>query len=61
MQHLQALKHSMSFFNAEKSGTLTDNDISWRGNSGLGDAWVNGSSSLAGGFYDGANGLLPAE
>lgn len=48
----------MSFFNAEKSGTLMDNDISWRGDSALTDAFVNGSSSLAGGFYDGANGVF---
>lgn len=47
----------MSFFDAEKSGTLSNNDISWRGNSALTDA-INGSS-LAGGFYDGANGILP--
>lgn len=52
---LQALQYSMSFFDAEKSGTLTANDITWRGNSALTDA-VNGSS-LVGGFYDGANGM----
>ena len=46
----------MSFFDAEKSGTLTSNDISWRGSSAVTDA-LNGSS-LAGGFYDGANGML---
>ena len=45
----------MSFFDAEKSGTLTANDIAWRGNSALSDATANGSS-LVGGFYDGANG-----
>ncbi len=50
----QALQYSMSFFDAEKSGTLTANDISWRGNSALSDS-LNGSS-LVGGFYDGANG-----
>ena len=44
----------MSFFDAEKSGTLTAYDISWRGNSALSDS-LNGSS-LVGGFYDGANG-----
>ena len=44
----------MSFFDAEKSGTLTANDISWRDNSALSDS-LNGSS-LVGGFYDGANG-----
>ncbi len=51
---VQALQYSMSFFDAEKSGTLTANDISWRGNSALSDS-LNGSS-LVGGFYDGANG-----
>lgn len=58
MQCWQALKHSMSFFNAERSGALIGNDISWRGDSALADAFVNGSSSLAGGFYDGANGVF---
>ncbi|DBB16038.1 hypothetical protein WJX82_000557 [Trebouxia sp. C0006] len=52
----QALQYSMSFFDAEKSGTLTANDISWRGNSALSDS-LNGSS-LVGGFYDGANGYV---
>lgn len=51
---LQALQYSMSFFDAEKSGSLTSNDISWRGDSALSDA-LNGAS-LAGGFYDGGNG-----
>ena len=51
---LQALQYSMSFFDAEKSGALTDNDITWRGDSALTDA-LSGAS-LAGGFYDGANG-----
>ena len=44
----------MSFFDAEKSGSLTSNTISWRGDSALSDA-LNGAS-LAGGFYDGGNG-----
>lgn len=51
---LQALQYSMSFFDAEKSGALTSNDITWRGDSALTDA-LSGAS-LAGGFYDGANG-----
>ncbi len=54
-QCLQALQYSMSFFDAEKSGTLTSNDIAWRGNSALTDALND--SSLVGGFYDGANGM----
>ena len=52
---LQALQYSMSFFDAEKSGSLTSNDISWRGDSALSDA-LDGAS-LAGGFYDGGNGM----
>ena len=45
----------MKFFDAEKSGSLTSNDISWRSNSALTDA-LSGAS-LSGGFYDGANGV----
>ncbi|XP_030747548.1 uncharacterized protein LOC115876022 [Sitophilus oryzae] len=48
-----ALKYSVLFFEAQKSGKLPSNNrIPWRGDSGLNDSGDNGED-LSGGYYDG--------
>ncbi|GAA0186216.1 hypothetical protein LIER_33504 [Lithospermum erythrorhizon] len=47
-----ALSKSILFFEAQRSGYLpTDQRISWRDHSGLGDGWMV-STDLTGGYYD---------
>ena len=55
---MQILSQSYDFFLAQRSGYLGNNyPISWRGDSGLTDQSVDGSS-LVGGYYDNAGELL---
>ncbi len=46
---LQVLATQFKFYEAQRSGHLTNNDIPWRGDSGLGD--VYGTTALHGGYY----------
>lgn len=49
----QALKFSLLFYEAQRSGKLPKNNrISWRGDSALYDRGSNGED-LTGGYYDG--------
>ena len=49
MYSLQVLATQFKFYEAQRSGHLTNNDIPWRGDSGLGD--VYGTTALHGGYY----------
>eukprot|EP00249_Psilotum_nudum_P001183 c13535_g1_i1 orf=316-2145(+) len=50
--YTQALRKVLLFFNAQKSGALPKhNNISWRGNSGLKDGFME-KQNLVGGYYD---------
>lgn len=48
----KALNLSIQFYNAQRSGDLPDNSISWRGDSALNDGH-DVSLDLTGGWYDG--------
>lgn len=48
----KALNLSIQFYNAQRSGDLPDNSISWRGDSALNDG-SDVSLDLTGGWYDG--------
>lgn len=51
--YAKALKLSLLFYEAQRSGHLpANNRISWRGDSALGDKGANGED-LTGGYYDG--------
>ena len=48
-----ALRKSIMFYDAQRSGKLpANNPIKWRGNSAMGDKGNNGED-LTGGWYDG--------
>ncbi|PIA29575.1 hypothetical protein AQUCO_05800008v1 [Aquilegia coerulea] len=52
-KYTQALKTALLFFDAQMSGRLPkDNNVSWRGDSGLRDGLSDNKRPLVGGYYD---------
>lgn len=52
-KYTEALHTALLFFNAQKSGRLPrDNNVTWRGDSGLKDGLSDGKRTLVGGYYD---------
>lgn len=57
MSLLQALGMQFSFYEAQRSGILVDNNIPWRGDSGLNDSY-NGVSLVGGYYTDGGTSFM---
>ncbi|KAK1360393.1 Endoglucanase [Heracleum sosnowskyi] len=53
LPYTMALSKALMFFNAQRSGKLPkNNNVTWRGNSGLNDGKSAPSKNLVGGYYD---------